>query len=60
MALGFDIWQSILTGYITPKTPPIDNARKKASEHNAKTMNAIVCGLLELKFVKLRKNSKNI
>jgi hypothetical protein len=53
VALGFDIWKSIMTGYIAPKNPPTYNVRKNASEHNAKSMNVILCGLLELEFVKM-------
>jgi hypothetical protein len=53
MALGFDIWKSIMTGYTTPTTPPTDAVGKKPSENNAKSMNAILCGLSESKFVKV-------
>jgi hypothetical protein len=45
MALGFDIFQLVMTSYTTPKTPPIDVARKKPSENHAKSMSAILCGL---------------
>jgi hypothetical protein len=47
MALGFDIWQFVVTGYKAPTSPPTDQAGKKASENNAKSMNAILCGLSE-------------
>jgi hypothetical protein len=50
MALGFDIWKSSMTGYTTP---PIDVVGKKHSENNAKSMNSILCGLSESKFVKV-------
>ena len=53
MDLGFDIWKSFMNGYTIPKTLPTDNVRKKASEHNAKAMNVIFCGLSELKFFKV-------
>ena len=53
MALGFDIWQLVVTRYTTPKTPPTDNIGNKASEHNAKAMNVILCGLLESEFVQV-------
>jgi hypothetical protein len=53
MALGFDIWKSVVTGYTTPKTPPTDTVGKKASENDAKSMNAILCGLSESEFVKV-------
>jgi hypothetical protein len=62
MALGFDIWESIVTGYTTPTTSPIDTVRKKSSENNAKAMNAILCGLSESEFVKVMhcKSTKEI
>jgi hypothetical protein len=53
MALGFDIWQSIMTGYTTPTTPPTYTTEKKASEDDAKSMNSIFCGLSGLEFVKV-------
>jgi hypothetical protein len=53
MALGFDIWKSVVTGYTTPTTPPIDATGKNPSENNAKSMNVILCGLSESKFVKV-------
>jgi hypothetical protein len=53
MALGFDIWKSVVTGYTTPTTPPTDVVGKKPSENNAKSMNAILCGLSESEFVKV-------
>lgn len=53
MALGFDIWQLVVVGYVVPISPPMDQAGKRACENNAKAMNAILCGLLELEFVKV-------
>jgi len=53
LALGFDICLLVMIGYIAPKNPPIDNAGKKASEHNEKAMNSILCGLSEIFFVKV-------
>jgi hypothetical protein len=52
MALGFDIWKSTVTSYTTPKNPPIDTTGKKVCENDAKSMSAILCGLLESKFFK--------
>jgi hypothetical protein len=52
MALGFDIWQLVVTGYTTPKTPPTGAIRKNPSENNAKSMNSILCGLLESEFAR--------
>jgi hypothetical protein len=53
MALGFDIWQLFMTSYIAPKNTPIDVVGKKASENDAKSMNAILCLLSESEFVKV-------
>jgi hypothetical protein len=53
LVLGFDIWLLVMTGYIAPKNPPIDNVGKNASEHNEKAMNSIFCGLSEKFFVKV-------
>jgi hypothetical protein len=53
MALRFDILQSIMIRYTSPKDPPIGNTEKKATENNAKAMNDILCGLSESKFVKV-------
>jgi hypothetical protein len=49
-------------GYTTPKTPPIDTVIKKASENDAKAMNAILCRLSESEFVKVMhfKSTKEI
>jgi len=40
-------------GYKAPTSPPTDQARKKASENNEKSINGILCGLLESYFVKV-------
>ncbi|XP_057821105.2 uncharacterized protein LOC131033831 [Cryptomeria japonica] len=53
MSLGFDVWMSIVNGYTLPSQPPTDLDGKRAFESNAKTMNAILCGLSESKFVKV-------
>jgi hypothetical protein len=47
MALGFDIFQLVMTGYTTPTTPPIETIGKKASENYEKSMNAILCTMSE-------------
>lgn len=52
MAHGFDIWQFDVDGYVAPSTPQTNQARKRASENNAKAMNAILSGLYESEFVK--------
>ena len=51
MALGFDIWKSVVIGYTTPTNPPINVVGKNLIENNSKVMNAILCSLLEYKFV---------
>jgi hypothetical protein len=53
MALGFDIWEIIMTGYTTPTNPPTYADEKNPSENNAKSMNFILCGLSEFEFVKV-------
>lgn len=53
MDQGFEVWNFVLNGYKTPHTPPIDTNWKNIYESNAKTMNAILSGLLGYKFVKV-------
>lgn len=53
MVLGFDIWQLVVNGYVAPSTQRIDLVGKKASENNVKAMNAFLCCLFELEFVKV-------
>jgi hypothetical protein len=53
MALGFDIWSVVNNGYTTLTTPHVDTTRKSLSDNNAKSMNAIMCGLRNSKFVKV-------
>jgi hypothetical protein len=45
MDLGFDILKSVVIGFTATTNPPTYVARKKPSEHNAKDMNAILCGI---------------
>ena len=53
MALGFDIWGAVKNGYTTRTSPHIDATRKSLSESNSKAMNAILCGLKKMEFVKV-------
>lgn len=53
MSLGFDVWNSIVFGYIMLINLSTDADVKRAFESNAKTMNANLCVLLETKFVKV-------
>ena len=36
LALGFDIWQSVVDGYTTPTTPPKYDAGKKICNDNSR------------------------
>lgn len=41
MALGMDIWMSIIEEYEPPENPPRDKVRNRACEINAKARNFI-------------------
>ena len=43
--LGFDIWKSIVNGYLEPCTPPPNVVGKSLIENNEKTKNVSLCGL---------------
>jgi hypothetical protein len=45
LALGFDIWKSIVDGYTAPTTPPTDAAGNKICNDNSRAVNAILGGL---------------
>jgi hypothetical protein len=45
LALGFDIWQSVVDGYIAPTTPPKDSGGKKIRNDNSRAVNGILAGL---------------
>jgi hypothetical protein len=45
LALGFDIWKSVVDGYTTPTTPPKDVAGKKICNDNSRAVNGILAGL---------------
>jgi hypothetical protein len=51
-----------MTSYIAPTTPPTYMIEKKASENDAKSMNAILCSMSESEFVKVMhcKSAKEI
>ena len=51
-ALGADVWAIVEGGYQYPASIPIDIARKKQYETNAKVVNAILGSLAEYGFVK--------
>jgi hypothetical protein len=50
---GFDVWQSILDGYVVPTTPPTDKYGKKLNENNSKAKGTILRSLDDLVFVKV-------
>jgi hypothetical protein len=45
LALGFDIWKSVVDGYTAPIVPPKDVAGKKISNDNSREVNGILGGL---------------
>ena len=51
ISLGFNIWESFMTGYLVTTTPPTDATWKTNSENNSKSMNGILCSLLESNFI---------
>jgi hypothetical protein len=44
LALGFDIWKSVVDGYIAPTTPPKDSRGKIICNDNLKEVNGILAG----------------
>jgi hypothetical protein len=61
-AQGFDVWKSIVDGYVVPTTPPIDKDGNKLSEKNSKAKGTILRSLDDSLFLKVmhRKTSKDI
>ena len=45
MSIGLDVWISVETGYIYPKSPPTEIEGIKQFGNNAKYVNAILVGL---------------
>jgi hypothetical protein len=45
LALGFDIWKSIVDRYTAPTTPLKDDAGNKICNNNSREINAILGGL---------------
>lgn len=62
LALGFDVWQSVVNGYTAPTTPSTDTAGKKICNNNSRAFNAILGGLTNPIFVKVMhcKSAKGI
>jgi hypothetical protein len=46
-AQGFEIWQSIVDGYIVPTVPPTNDKVVKLGQNNSKATNALLNGLGE-------------
>jgi hypothetical protein len=61
-AQGFEIWQSIVDGYIVPTVPPTNDKAVKLGQNNSKTTNAHLNGLSETLFTKVThcKSAKEI
>jgi hypothetical protein len=52
MSLGMEIWQIVVYGYKIPTTFPTEEGGKKKHYSNARDMNAIQGGIVEIEFVK--------
>ena len=59
---GFEIWQSIVYGYIAPVVPPTNDKAVKFSENNSKAKNALLNCLSDMIFTKVAhcKSAKEI
>ncbi|XP_059078112.1 uncharacterized protein LOC131067887 [Cryptomeria japonica] len=62
LALGYDVWQSVVDGYTPSSTPPTDTTGKRKSENNAKAEHALLCSLADSEFTKVMhcKSAKEI
>jgi hypothetical protein len=62
LALGFDVWKSVVDGYTAPTTPPTDTAGKNICNDNSRVVNAILGGLTNSICVKVMhcKSAKEI
>jgi hypothetical protein len=49
---GFDVWQSVVDGYVARATPPIDKYAKKLNENNSKVKGTILSSLDDSVFFK--------
>jgi hypothetical protein len=61
-AQGFEIWKSIVDGYIVPAVPPTNDKAVKLGQNNSKATNALLNGLSETVFTKVAhcKSAKEI
>ena len=59
---GFQIWQSIVDGYIAPVVPPTNDKAVKLGENNSKAKNELLNGLSDTLFTKVAhcKSAKDI
>jgi hypothetical protein len=59
---GFQVWQSIVDGYITPAVPPRNDKAVKLGENNSKATNALLNGLSDMVLTKVAhcKSAKEI
>jgi hypothetical protein len=56
LALGFDIWKSVVDGYIAPTTPPKDSRGKQICNEKSRAVNGILAGLTMSKYCVTTKN----
>eukprot|EP00253_Pinus_taeda_P002608 PITA_02608 len=54
-SLGTEVWDIIDIGYTFPSATPIDQAKKKQFETNAKAVNTLLGCLSQLEFVKVKR-----
>ena len=52
-AQRFQVWQSIVDGYIAPTIPPTNDKAVKLNENNSKSINALLNGLSDTVFTKV-------
>jgi hypothetical protein len=52
-AQGFQVWKSIVDGYIAPTVPPTNDKAVKLGENNSKAINALLNGLSGTVFTKV-------
>jgi hypothetical protein len=59
---GFQVWQSIVDGYIALAVPPTNDKARKLGENNSKVRNALLNGLSDMVFTKVAhcKSAKDI
>ena len=53
MAIRFEFWDTVNTGYTSPTTSPVDEVGNKINENHTKSMNEILCGMAKSKFASI-------